>query len=53
MKVSTAFCYVINKDQVQCKFISGSKNLKYKVHEQASKTKLYIPKQGPVSLKFQ
>ena len=40
MKVSTAFCYDINKDQVQCKFISGQQYLKYGVHEQASKTKL-------------
>ena len=39
MKVLIAFFCDINKDQVQCKFIS-SKNLKYEVHEQASKTKL-------------
>ena len=32
MKVLIAFFYDINKDQVQCK------NLKYEVHEQASKT---------------
>ena len=40
MKMSTAFCYDINKEQVQCKFISGQQYLKYEVHEQTSKTTL-------------
>ena len=34
------FCYDINKEQVQCKFISEQQYLKYEVHEQASKTTL-------------
>ena len=40
MKMSTAFCYDINKEQGQCKFLSGLQYLKYEVHEQASKTTL-------------
>ena len=40
MKMSTAFSYDINKEQVQCKFIYGQQHLKYKVHKQASKTTL-------------
>ena len=38
--MSTAFCYDINKEQVQSTFISGQQYLKYEVHEQASKTTL-------------
>ena len=40
MKMSTTFCCDMNKEQVQCKFISGQQYLKYKVQEQASKTTL-------------
>ena len=53
MKVSTAFCYNINKQQVQCKFISAQQYLKYEVREQASKTTLQNLKQRPLSPKFQ
>ena len=55
MKVLIAFFFYDINMQTKCSANSflSSKNLKYEVHEQASKTKLLIPKQGPVSPKSQ